>query len=111
MHSHPNYCFAHTILCRLVLCCNNTLNLDVWLLQGGTHSRDLKFINAHLDIIGRCLVTSIAAFTACLWAARSLGPAAWPARGGLVVVLLLFLAYDHGQDFQYHGFYNWWVAS
>lgn len=75
--------------------------------QGGTHSRDLPWINAHLNTIGRTLILSILAFTACLWAARALGAAAWAARFALVSVHLALLAWDHGGDFQHHGFYNW----
>ena len=42
-----------------------------------------------------------------MWAARLLGAAAWPARAALATVHLCFLLYDHGQDFEFHGFYNW----
>lgn len=76
-------------------------------LQGGTHSRDLAFINAHLTAIGRGIVVAVLAFTGFLWAARLLGSAAWPARGALTALHLLLLGYDHGNDFQYHGLYNW----
>lgn len=76
-------------------------------LQGGSHSRDLAFINAHLNAIGRSIVVAIAAFTAALWATRLVGSAAWTARGALAAVHVLLLVVDHGQDFQYHGFYNW----
>ncbi|EFN55879.1 hypothetical protein CHLNCDRAFT_145486 [Chlorella variabilis] len=76
-------------------------------LMGGSHSRDLAFINAHLNLIARCLITAILAFTAAVWAARLLGPWAWRARGALAAAHLALLCYDHGQDFQAHGFYNW----
>ncbi|KAL4451645.1 hypothetical protein ABPG75_007307 [Micractinium tetrahymenae] len=76
-------------------------------LMGGTHSRDLAWINAHLNTIGRTLILSILAFTAYLWAARGLGAAAWPARLALASVHLALLAWDHGGDFQHHGLYNW----
>ena len=76
-------------------------------LQGGSHSRDLAFINAHLNAIGRSIVVAIAAFTAALWATRLVGSAAWTARAALAAVHVLLLVVDHGQDFQYHGFYNW----
>ncbi len=34
-------------------------------------------------------------------------PAAWAARGLLLTANLLFLAWDHGNDFHTHGVYNW----
>ena len=76
-------------------------------LQGGSHSRDLAFINAHLNAIGQSLVAAIAAFTGALWVAGLLGPAAWPARAALGATHVLLLALDHGGDFASHGFYNW----
>ena len=78
-------------------------------LQGGAHSRDLAFINSHLNVIGRCLGSAIVCFTVFVWAALRLGRTAWAARGCLAAIHLLFLAYDHGQTFQSHGFYNWFV--
>jgi hypothetical protein len=76
-------------------------------VQGGAHSRDLAFINAHLNAIGGCLVAAILALTAALWVAGTLHGWAWPARASLAAVHLLLLAYDHGGDFSAHGFYNW----
>jgi hypothetical protein len=55
------------------------------------------------------MAVAIAAFTAFLWAARGLGAARGPACAALAAVHVTFLAYDHGGDFQYHGFYNWRV--
>ena len=75
--------------------------------QGGSHSRDLNFINAHLTAIGRGIILAVLAFTAFLWSARWLHALAWPARAALATLHLLFLAYDHGNDFQTHGMYNW----
>lgn len=101
-------------------CCARGCSDDEWLsaalqtsrlsrtaAQGGSHSRDLAFINAHLNIIGRCIVVSVLAFTACLWLTPLLGGAAWAARGLLLTANLLFLAWDHGNDFHTHGVYNW----
>lgn len=76
-------------------------------LQGGSHSRDLAFINAHLNTIGRSIVVSVLAFSACLWLTLLLGCAAWPARILLLTANLLWLAWDHGNDFHTHGVYNW----
>jgi hypothetical protein len=76
-------------------------------LMGGSHSRDLAFINAHLNTIGRSIVVSLLAFTVCLWLTPLLGGAAWAARGLLLAANLLWLAWDHGNDFHTHGVYNW----
>lgn len=79
----------------------------------GSHSRDLQYINAHLTEIGALLATAVAAFTVAAWSTVAFGPQhawlAWPVRWGLLAALLAFLAYDHGGDFQYHGFYNFVV--
>lgn len=78
-------------------------------MQGGSHSRDLAFINAHLNTIGRCIVLALAAYTACWWLTPLLASPdeAWIARSLLVVSNLLWLWWDHGNDFAHHGVYNW----
>lgn len=52
-------------------------------------------------------MVSVLAFSACLWLTLLLGCAAWPARILLLTANLLWLAWDHGNDFHTHGVYNW----
>ncbi|GAB4815444.1 hypothetical protein N2152v2_002490 [Parachlorella kessleri] len=83
-----------------------------WGLRGGTHSRDLQWMNAHLTQIGTCLALSVAAWTTALWSTVAFRSArqqrlVWPLRAALALATLLFLAWDHGNDFHRHGLYNW----
>jgi hypothetical protein len=82
-------------------------------LAGGAHSRDLNWISRHIPVIGFNIALSMAAFTVAVWTlllpTAMSRQARWGSGVGLVGCHLIYLLYDGGQDFQYHGFYNWMV--
>lgn len=79
-------------------------------LHGGSHSRDVVWCSSHLGELKAAILTAVTSLTIALWATVAFPSAlcrlGWQLLAALLALFLLFLAWDHGSDFQYHGAYN-----